>query len=257
MDDIEKIINILDNFAKSDAGRLKLNMSEELESGQTKQIHHHGRCDIGSPWAKGQAFDVLEEDITNYHRKSRMELITHLIDLEWKAFDKVHNFGGRASCQDDFATFQLMRKSQYLTWTNEMIKSFTADFEAANESGRNLIAEKYAWMMETTSPDEFADIVHKLPQIQSEKRTIINEIVKIQVAWMEDFQAEQPEVTAQMRSIHTYEDTPYNTSYETYLRGELLTYSDETLLLYGRFIADLSSQGKNLAKMTVTNTLNN
>ena len=24
--------------------------------------YHHGRCDVGSPWARGEAFDVLEEE---------------------------------------------------------------------------------------------------------------------------------------------------------------------------------------------------
>lgn len=40
---------------------MKLEVSEELSSGDTKHAYHHGRCDIGSPWAKGTAFDVLED----------------------------------------------------------------------------------------------------------------------------------------------------------------------------------------------------
>ena len=57
------------------------------------------------------------------------------------------------------------------------------------------------------------------------------------------------------RTIHTADDTPYDTSYETYLRGELMTYSDEMLLLYGRFIARLAQEGKNLAALTMENTV--
>ena len=57
-----------------------------------------------------------------------------------------------------------------------------------------------------------------------------------------------------MRSIHTWEDNTYNTSYETYLRGELLTYSDETLRMYGEYIVKLNNEGKNLAELIVTNT---
>ena len=56
------------------------------------------------------------------------------------------------------------------------------------------------------------------------------------------------------RAIHTYEDTAFSTSYETYLRGELGTYSDELLSLYGRFIVDLSADNKNLAYMTMDYT---
>ncbi len=253
--DIDKIVNMLDSFAQSETARMKLRVSEDVEDGKVEKVYHHGRCDVGSPWAKGQACDVLEEDIREFRKKQRDDRITHLIVLEWNAFDKARNVDGRAACQDDWATFHLMRKSQYMTWTDEMLQSFTADFKAAGACGRNLIAEKYGWMMETTAPEEFAEIRALLPDVPADKRKIIDEIVKIQVHWMEEFAQEQPDVTERMRSIHTDEDTPYNTSYETYLRGELLTYSDATLMLYGRFISKLASEGKNLAQMTIENTL--
>lgn len=253
-DDIEEIVNMLDSFAQSETARMKLKVSEDVEEGKVEKVYHHGRCDVGSPWAKGQACDVLEEDIKEFRKKQREDRITHLVVLEWNAFDKARNVDGRAACQDDWDTFQLMRRSQYMTWTDEMLQSFTADFKAANACGRNLIAEKYGWMMEPTSPEEFAEIKSLLPETPLEKRKIVDEIVKIQVAWMEDLETEQPDAASRMRSIHTSTDTPYNTSYETYLRGELLTYSDQTLMLYGRFIAELASNGENLAKITIANT---
>lgn len=58
---IEQVIAMLDSFADSDAGRLKISVSDEYAKGDVKRQYHHGRCDIGSPWAKGSAFDVLEE----------------------------------------------------------------------------------------------------------------------------------------------------------------------------------------------------
>ncbi|MBR4994200.1 MAG: DUF4125 family protein, partial [Lachnospiraceae bacterium] len=76
----------------------------------------------------------------------------------------------------------------------------------------------------------------------------------VQVGMMEEFAKEFPDAAANARSIHTSEDTEYNTSYETYLRGELSTYSDNTLVLYGRFIANLAANGENLAKMIISNT---
>lgn len=252
--DIEKIVNMLDSFAQSETARMKLKVSDDVEEGKVEKVYHHGRCDVGSPWAKGQSCDILEDDILEFRKKQHEDRITHLIVLEWNAFDKARNADGRTACQDDWTTFQLMRRSQYMTWTDEMLQSFTADFKAANSCGRNLIAEKYGWMMETTAPDEFAQIQSLLPVVPIEKRTIVNEIVKIQVGWMEELAAMQPDVAERMRSIHTDEDTPSNTSYETYLRGELLTYSDATLMLYGHFIAELAAEGKNLAQMTVENT---
>ena len=109
-------------------------------------------------------------------------------------------------------------------------------------------------MMETTAPLKYAEIKDSLPPIPDMKKEIIEEIVKIQVGWMEEFAKKYPKAAGNARSIHTSEDNLYNTSYETYLRGELSTYSDETLDLYGRFVAKLYEENKNLAEMTMRNT---
>lgn len=181
-------------------------------------------------------------------------LVEELVALEWKAFDKVKNEGGRADCQDDWNTFSIMRKSQYQTWTTEMLKSYLHDFQRANEKGWNLITEKYGRMMKSTAPLQYAAIQESLPEIPEAKQEIIDEIVKIQVDWMEEFAKRYPKAAGNARSIHTEEDNMYNTSYETYLRGEISTYSDKTLDLYGRFIAGLFRKDLNLAEMTMRNT---
>lgn len=59
--EIEDMVKLLDGFADSGDSRLKINMSDALEAGQTKRAYHHGRCDIGSPWACGNAFDAQTE----------------------------------------------------------------------------------------------------------------------------------------------------------------------------------------------------
>ncbi|MBQ8212251.1 MAG: DUF4125 family protein, partial [Treponema sp.] len=48
-----------------------------------------------------------------------MDIIEKIVALEWKQFDRVKIEVGRADCQDDFQTFSIMRKSQYLAWTEE------------------------------------------------------------------------------------------------------------------------------------------
>ncbi len=58
---LEQVIAMLDGFASSDASRLKIDVSDEYAQGEVKKQYHHGRCDIGSPWARGCAFDVLED----------------------------------------------------------------------------------------------------------------------------------------------------------------------------------------------------
>lgn len=62
MDDLNAIINILDAFGNSAESRMKLDISNEMKDGETAKQYHLGRCDIGSPWECGTAFDVLEEE---------------------------------------------------------------------------------------------------------------------------------------------------------------------------------------------------
>ena len=183
-----------------------------------------------------------------------MDIIEQVVNLEWKQFDKVKNEGGRADCQDNYQTFSIMRKSQYMAWNEEMLRSFYADLKAAEQKGWNLIMEKYARMMKSTNPEKFAALEKDLPVISAERNTIQEEIIKIQVDWMEAFAKEYPKMAGNARSIRTKEDSEFNTSYETYLRGEMSTYSEKTFVLYSRFIVSLLQNGKNLAKMIMENT---
>jgi len=195
-----------------------------------------------------------DADINTTDLPSHEELVDIMVTLEWNAFDKVENEGGRASCQNDFATFNIMRRSQYLTWSDEMICSYINDFTEANEAGWNLITEKYGRMEESTAPKKWEEIKDKFPSISPEKKAIIENIVAVQTGMMEEFAKEFPKASSNTRVIHTADDTPFDTSYETYLRGEISTYSDDTLILYGRFIARLASEGQNLAKLIIENT---
>ena len=117
-----------------------------------------------------------------------------------------------------------------------------------------MITEKYGRMEESTAPEQWALIKDSFPPIDDEQKAIIESIVGIQVKMMEEFAAEYPMSASNARSIHTSEDTPDNTSYETYLRGEISTYSPKTLVLYGRFVAGLAGEGRNLARMIIENT---
>ncbi len=187
--------------------------------------------------------------------KSREELAEEIARAEFEAFDKVRNEGGRASCQDDWATFSIMRKSQYLTWNQTMLMQYLYDFRREYERGHNLIEEKYGRMMESTAPGRYEQIKGHFPQLTDEKKRIIQQICAMQVGWMEEFAAQYPALAENARSIHSYEDNPFNTSYETYLRGELGTYSDKMLELYGRYIVQYAREGKNPAQDIMTNSL--
>ena len=147
-----------------------------------------------------------------------------------------------------------MRKSQYLAWTEDLLHSFYQDLVDAEQKGWNLIMEKYARMMRTTNPEKYLLLEKDLPVIAEERNAIQEEIIKIQVAWMEEFAEQFPKMAGNARSIRTNEDTAFNTSYETYLRGEISTYSESTFVLYSRFIVSLLKQNRNLAKEIMENT---
>ena len=198
--------------------------------------------------------DVFLENYIGQVLEGEKQLIDKIVELEWKQFDQVENEGGRASCQNDFETFSIMRKSQYLTWTKELLSSYYNDLLLAEQTGWNLIMEKYARMMKSTAPEKYAKLEAELPVRSEDREIITEEIVKIQIEWMEEFAVKFPKMARNSRSIHTYEDNIWNTSYETYLRGELGTYGEETFILYGRFIAKLLQKGKNLAYEIMSNT---
>ncbi|MCM1026469.1 MAG: DUF4125 family protein [Roseburia sp.] len=186
--------------------------------------------------------------------KSGEELVEEIARLEFEAFDKVKNEGGRASCQNDWPTFSVMRKSQYLTWDRAMLLQYLYDFRREYARGHNLIEEKYGRMMKSTAPEKYEEIKAHFPELSEEKQAIIEQICSMQVKWMEEFAEQYPALADNARSIHTYEDNPFDTSYETYLRGELGTYSDKMLELYGRYIVSYGRQGKNPAYDIMSNS---
>lgn len=122
-------------------------------------------------------------------------------------------------------------------------------------TGANPITEKYARMMQSTAPEEYAKIEGQLPELEADSVRICNAVCEIQVGWMEDFAREYPVLASNARAIHTYEDTEWSTSYETYLRGELLTYSRTMLRMYSEHIVAIARENRNLAKMTMENTV--
>ena len=199
---------------------------------------------------------LIKSDALLAAGENRIERLALMIaKTEFAAFDKVQNEGGRASCQNNWPTFKVMRMSQYLTWDEEMLLQYLADFKINYEKGRNLIEEKYARMMESTAPEQYARFKESLSIIPGEKRVIMEEIIRLQVQWMEEFAMQYPGLAQNARLIHTSEDTPYDTSYETYLRGELGTYSDKMLELYGRYIVAHAQNGVNVAQEIMWNTV--
>ena len=169
--------------------------------------------------------------------KEKKLKIEKIIDIEWQMFQKVENIGGRASCQDDFETFYIMRFSQYGSWSDEMVDFYLDFAEDALRRGRNLVSEKYARMMKFTHPEYYKrEIEPFLPPISAECLLLIDEIASAMVGWEIEFSQLYPKLSGAGRPITSDGDISGFTSLETYARGELSTYPVELLRLYSEYI---------------------
>ena len=183
----------------------------------------------------------------------REQLIFDIAQTEWELFQNVRNTGGRAYCQDNPNTFFKMRMSQWMVYSDEVLHSYYNDCYAALEEGRNLVFEKYARMMESTYPEEYEELKDILPDV-SDKTDIVEKIVKINLEWDADMLRDYPNLRNRGRVMTTSEDgEEAGSSMESYLRGELLTYSMQTLELIYRETVQAYEKGESLLKQTIAN----
>lgn len=187
---------------------------------------------------------------------ARLDRAEAIVRAEFEQFQHVSSEGGRAACQDDWPTFHQMRLSQFLTWDLGLLASYAGDLAAARRAGRNLLTEKYARMMASTEPERYArELEPHLPALSPERAAEQERIIAIQVGWARDFHGRYPRLGAGMRVLTTAEDTLDATSFETYLRGELGTYSAGTLARYGALVDGVAAEGGNLTESTVALTV--
>lgn len=124
----------------------------------------------------------MREDI-KIKARPEDEVINAVIEREWSMFDKVQNIGGcRASCQNDEWTFYANRYSQFSALSQETVFSYYNDLTRAIEDGRNVITEKYAYMMEFTDPEYYhRELEASLPAVPAENMELVQQIVEIQL----------------------------------------------------------------------------
>lgn len=195
-----------------------------------------------------------------YDDQADVNEVAHRAELivrhEWRQFQQVNNDGGRADCQGNWPVFHQMRLSQFMTWTLDMLSSYASDLDDADMASRNLLTEKYARMMESTEPERYhRELEPALPRLDGERVALQERIVATQVRWARDFRERYPKLGAAMRVLTTDEDRIGETSFETYLRGELGTYSARTLELYADTVERLEARGGNLTEATLLQTV--
>ena len=162
-------------------------------------------------------------------------LIAAIIGAEWQMFDKVHNEGGRAACQNDARTFAIMRYSQFAPLPQDVLKSYRDDLAVAAREGRNLLAEKYAYMMEYTDPATFDRTLRDhLPAVSAYKQELCARIANRLIRDEQQFAVRYPALHAQGRPTEGAQAD--DVSVHVYALGELKTYSERTLERYDAWL---------------------
>lgn len=178
-------------------------------------------------------------------------LIEVIIPIEWGMFSTVANVGGPADCQNEAQTFIIMRNSQLQTWSIEMLESYLCDLQTACRDGVNLMTLKYARMMEFTHPEEYARFKDQLPPVDEATRNLIDEIVDVNVIWDRELSSRYPALRGRGRPATHEGDSAGSTSAETYMRGELSTYSPRTIAIYHEDTMQAVAEGVNLAELNL------
>ena len=181
-------------------------------------------------------------------------LIDAILEKEWPMF---HNVNGeeRASCQNDYPVFEIMRRAQYDVWSPEALESYLADVTAAAAAGRNLAREKYIRMMESTDPRGYAAFCGELPPVSDAQRAVCAQIWEKMLAQTERMRDRYPVLALGGRPLHASEERDGWASIETYQTSELLTYSEPTLRALYAEIERLESEGKDFVYLVQENTV--
>jgi len=158
------------------------------------------------------------------------DILEKIIALELEMFLAVPADGSTV-CQEDPDAFRLHRRAQFSIWSEDTLQSYLNDLYRAKKKAINLMTIKYARM------DDLLPAENRNPHIA--------EIVTIQSRWQAEMVKKYPYLMAGARHLSGASGSMDGTSFETYLRSELETYSDETLALLHRNLTEYAKAGIN------------
>ncbi len=170
-------------------------------------------------------------------------IVDEIVKIEWEMFQRVNNTGGRAGCQDDLNTFEIMRKSQYKAWRYDLLESYLEDLNKAVYHHKNLIMEKYARMMKHTHFLEYLEIKDALPKISPEKELLIEKVCELYKEQDEIYSAKYPK----LRKTGRPSDPSKTATVDIYFEGEVMTFSEKTLQIFQNYLEELKSKNLSLA----------
>ena len=159
-------------------------------------------------------------------------IIESILEIELRMFLTV-NPVRTSACQEDPEGLRLHRRAQFLPWSEETLASYLEDLRGADERGENLMRRKYARMQ-------------GLPAEESSPE--LEEIVRLQMDWQRAMFRDYPAVMSGARPLTDDRTREQMTSFETYTRGELETYSPRTLGLLRRDLLAMQARGESLSE---------
>lgn len=183
------------------------------------------------------------------------KMIDQIISLEWDMFQAVNEGGPRATCQEDRATFEGMRRGQFAAWSHGARAAYLEDLLNAELDGRNLVREKYIHMMKNVAPAQYALLAETIPLPEPDVVKLAGEISDSLLAQTQPMFDRYPHIAGAGRPLRSSADTSFVTSIETYQYSELLTYSEETLSALKAHLEALEKEGRLLAREILENTV--
>jgi len=181
------------------------------------------------------------------------DTIRKILDIEWEMFHNV-NGDNRTSCQDEKQTFEMMRNAQFEAWNEDTRLSYLEDLKKAVSEGRSLVREKYIHMMKNTDPVGYENFKGDLKDVTDKKIALADEIWSILLEQTEKIRVKYPVLALGGRPLHASEEKDWP-SVETYQKGELLTFSQETLEKLLNHIKDLKAKGEDFAYTVQKNSV--
>ena len=166
-----------------------------------------------------------------------MNIINRIVEYEWEMFQHLTPTQRTLACRNNKYMFLLMRSSQWKVYPLNVQASYLNDIHQA-------LFERYAYMMILTR-DLIEDEVTKiLPGIEKEKEDLVDKIIKHHKVWYESVANKLPTATSAGRPM-VYGGVG-DIDVFTYLKGELFTYSINTLINILEAEKMMISQNKNL-----------
>ena len=165
----------------------------------------------------GRGDVVLTRDNREFVRQDclRDALIYEIVDLEWSMMQEMRSAQGKKLDEAEFEAFYQVRYSQHSAMNSDTVGLYKQDLMIATHTGRNLMAEKYAYMKDQT----------KLPA-DPMVTSLIQQIVPLMMESQNKFAAEYPALASLGRAFDPMENV---VPIEVYITSELVFRSDTTL----------------------------